>query len=176
VLVASSSGSTTNFIVPNGTFIVELVIFVVVLGVIAKFILPALRKVLDERDKTVTDAQRASDAARAEAARLDEERAAVLANARAETRTILEQASRSVDDLIEEAQARGQAEFDLRLATAAVVIEDERRRVHDAVMAGAVDLVVAAAERIVGDGVDAEHHRDAIAAELAGAHAPVNGE
>jgi F-type H+-transporting ATPase subunit b len=176
VLLASSSGSTTNFIVPNGTFVVELVIFLVVLGVNAKFILPALRKVLDERGKTLADAQRVSDAARVEAARLDEERATLLANARAEARTIFDQASRSVDDLIEEARARGQAEFDRRLATAAGAIEDERRRVYDSVMQGAVDLVVAAAERIVGDGVDAERHRDAIAAELAGADGPVTGE
>ena len=153
MLVASSSGSTTNFIVPNGTFVVELVIFVVVLGLIAKFVLPALARVLDERradDRPTRNA--ASEAARQEAARLDAERAAVLAQGAARRRApSSRRPSRSVDDLIEEARARGQAEFERRLATAADVIEDEQRHVHDVVMEGAVDLVIEAAERIVGE-------------------------
>ncbi len=38
-----SSGNGGNFLIPNGTFVVELVIFLVVLGVIAKWILPPLQ-------------------------------------------------------------------------------------------------------------------------------------
>ena len=36
----ANSGNGGNFLIPNGTFVVELVIFLVVLGVIAKWILP----------------------------------------------------------------------------------------------------------------------------------------
>ena len=72
--------------------------------------------------------------------------------------------------------ARGRVEHDRRIVEAAGAIEDERRRVRDVVVAQAVDLVVAAAERIVGGGLDADRHREFIAAELAGADAPAPGE
>lgn len=175
-MFASSSGSSSNFIVPNGTFVVELVIFLVVLGVMAKFILPSLRRVLDERGRMLADAQRASEAARGEAARLKRERINVLATARAQARALLEGASQSVDGLIAEARERGHAEHDRRFAEAADGLETERRRVHDDVMARAVELVVAAAERIVGAGFDADRHRQLIAAELGGADEPTRAE
>jgi F-type H+-transporting ATPase subunit b len=175
VLLGSSSGSNTNFILPNGTFFAELIIFLVVLGVIAWFILPSLRRVLDERAHFLTGAQRALETARAEASRLDKERATVLEIARASARAILEGAARSADEFVEEARARGQAENDRRVADATGAIEAERRRVHAAVMAEAVALVVAAAERIVGGGLDAERHRETIAAALADAEATAPG-
>ncbi|KXO88808.1 F0F1 ATP synthase subunit B [Tsukamurella pseudospumae] len=49
----------SNFLVPNGTFFVELIIFLVVLGIIWFFVVPSITKVLDEReamiDQTVKD-------------------------------------------------------------------------------------------------------------------------
>jgi len=169
VLLAGSSGSTSNFILPNGTFFVELFIFLVVLGVIAGFILPSLRRVLEERDQVLVNAQRASDAAHAKAVQLQKERNDVLEIARVRERAILEEAARSVEELIDEARARGQVEYDRRVADATGTIEAEGRRVYEAVMAGAVELVIGAAERIVGGGLDADRHRETIAAELADA-------
>ena len=49
MLTASSSGSSASFLVPNATFIVELAIFLIIFGLVAKFIVPSLRRVLDER-------------------------------------------------------------------------------------------------------------------------------
>ncbi|MGD0895359.1 MAG: F0F1 ATP synthase subunit B [Acidimicrobiales bacterium] len=172
MLVASSSGTGASFIVPNATFVVELAIFVVVLGLMAKFVLPSLHGVLDERRAVIVGAQRDAEAARQEARRLDAERAAVLAKARAEARALIDEAAGSVEDLIEDARARGQAELERRLAAATDVIESERRHVYDVVMEGAVELVIEAAARIVGGNLDAERHRVTIAADLAAAGAP----
>ena len=41
--------ATSNFLVPNGTFIVVLLAFIVVVGVIAKKVLPPLNAALTER-------------------------------------------------------------------------------------------------------------------------------
>ncbi|HLX77562.1 MAG TPA: F0F1 ATP synthase subunit B [Acidimicrobiales bacterium] len=166
-LLASSSGSNSNFIVPNGTFFVELVIFIVVLGIVAKFILPPFQRVLDERDRTVREGLSSSDEARAEAARLDAERVAVLASARSSARSLVENAAAKVDDLIAEQRARGQQEYERRVAEASGAIEGERRRLHAELMSRAESLVVEAAERIVGGGLDVSRHRQMIAAELA---------
>ena len=43
-----------NFLIPNGTFFVVLVIFLIVLGVIGTFVVPPIMKVLRERENMVT--------------------------------------------------------------------------------------------------------------------------
>src|SRR6201994_2285590 len=54
VVLAAGSQAEGNFLVPNGTFFVELVIFLIVLGVIGTFVVPPISKVLKERDNMVT--------------------------------------------------------------------------------------------------------------------------
>jgi F-type H+-transporting ATPase subunit b len=171
VLTASSSGSSASFLVPNATFIVELAIFLIIFGLVAKFIVPSLRRVLDERAGILSGGVTVTDAARAEAARLDRERSALLDDARQRARAVLEAATREVDGLIDDARARGQVEHDRLVVEAAARIDDEHRRVHELVMGQAVELVVTAAERIVGGGLEANRHRATIAAELAEADA-----
>ena len=53
---AAGSGNGGNFLIPNGTFVVELVIFLVVLGVIAKWILPPLQEVSETRQSRIDTA------------------------------------------------------------------------------------------------------------------------
>ncbi|HXO79311.1 MAG TPA: F0F1 ATP synthase subunit B [Mycobacterium sp.] len=52
LVVAEGGGS--NFLVPNGTFFVELAIFLIVLGVIGTFVVPPISRVLKERENMVT--------------------------------------------------------------------------------------------------------------------------
>jgi F-type H+-transporting ATPase subunit b len=54
VVLAASSQAEGNFLVPNGTFFVELAIFLIVLGVIGTFVVPPISTVLRERDNMVT--------------------------------------------------------------------------------------------------------------------------
>lgn len=49
----SGEGGTSNFLIPNGTFFFVLAIFLIVLGVIAKFVVPPIQKVLGERERMV---------------------------------------------------------------------------------------------------------------------------
>src|ERR1700749_2587406 len=53
-IVLAASQAEGNFLIPNGTFFVELIIFLIVLGVIGTFVVPPIAKVLKERDNTVT--------------------------------------------------------------------------------------------------------------------------
>jgi len=48
---AEEGGGTSNFLIPNGTFFFVLAIFLIVLGVIGKFVVPPIQKVLGEREK-----------------------------------------------------------------------------------------------------------------------------
>src|ERR1700685_240123 len=53
-VLATASQAEGNFLVPNGTFFVVLIIFLIVLGVIGTFVVPPISKVLKERDNMVT--------------------------------------------------------------------------------------------------------------------------
>ena len=53
-VLAAEEGGTSNFLIPNGTFFFVLIIFLIVLGVIGKFVVPSIVKVLGEREEMVT--------------------------------------------------------------------------------------------------------------------------
>src|SRR6476469_8924627 len=95
--------ATNNFLIPNATFIAELVAFVIILWIISKYILPPIRKAMNDRQamiaKQVEDSEEAkrqlAEAQRAYQNALTESRteaAQIRENARAE-------AQRTVEDL-----------------------------------------------------------------------------
>ncbi len=51
LLASEEGGGTQNFLIPNGTFFFVLAIFLIVLGVIAKFVVPPIQDVLGERER-----------------------------------------------------------------------------------------------------------------------------
>ena len=56
------------FLLPNGTFFIELVTVVVILLLMTKYILPPLNKALEARQEKIRESLAAADAAKAEAA------------------------------------------------------------------------------------------------------------
>ena len=70
--------ATSNFLVPNGTFIVVLLAFLVVVWVIGKKVLPVLNKVLTERQDQIRGELEAADKAKSDAEEADVERRAAL--------------------------------------------------------------------------------------------------
>ena len=65
VVLAAASQAEGNFLLPNGTFFVVLIIFVIVLGVIGTFVVPPITKVLKEREnmvaKTLADNKKSAE-------------------------------------------------------------------------------------------------------------------
>ena len=59
--------ASSNFLIPNGTLIVEVVAFLIVLGFMAKYVLPVLNRALEERQEQIRTALEAAETARAEA-------------------------------------------------------------------------------------------------------------
>ena len=81
--------ATSIFLLPNGTFFVELLVVAVILFLMTKYILPPLNKALEARQDKIRTALEAADAANEEAAEADNERAKVLAEARDQARLIV---------------------------------------------------------------------------------------
>jgi F-type H+-transporting ATPase subunit b len=154
--------ATSNFLIPNGTFIVELVAFVIVLAIVARYILPPVNRALKDRQTAIRSELEAADEAKADAARADEERRAALEQARQHAREIVEQANRTAERLSAEAQTRGQSEYDRMVSSADAEIRLARQWALEEAANRLGELVVETVERIIGREMDAAAHRDLI--------------
>lgn len=153
---------SNDFLIPNGTFIVEIIAFVVVLAIVGRYILPRVNSVLRDRQEAIRAELDAADAAKADAAQADDERRRALEEARHQAREIVAQANRTAEQVSADAQARGQSEYDRLLGAAEAEMRLARQRALEEAAGRLGELVVEVVERIIGREVDAEVHRDLI--------------
>ena len=110
ILAAEEGGGQSNFLIPNGTFFFVLLIFLIVLGVIAKWVVPPISKVLHEREamvaKTVENNRRAAKLRAA----ADADYRKVMATARREATNVREEARAEGRKIVEDARTRANAE------------------------------------------------------------------
>lgn len=149
-------------LLPNWTFVAELILFLIVLGVIAKWILPPIKGAIDERQRRVRSSLSVAEEERAEAERLAVEREHVLAAARDEARRLLEASRHRVDEVRSEARERAEQERQRRLTQALTAFEREVPGIRAAALADIEPLVAAAAEHVLGAPIDVGRHREAI--------------
>jgi F-type H+-transporting ATPase subunit b len=160
--------ATSIFLLPNGTFFVELVVFIVLLLIARRYFVPPIVKAMENRQEKVRASLAAAEAARAEAAQAADERALVLAEARDQARQIVAAAMTTSDQVKSEAVGRAQAEYDRIVAGAQVEVEAARQRAVESATASVGELVFDLVAKVVGREVDQSAHdeliREAIAA------------
>lgn len=154
--------ATSNFLIPNGTFVVELVAFLIVLLVVARYILPPVNKMLKERQEMIRAELAAAEGAKADAAAADAERKAALEHARTQAREIIEQANRTAERVTTDGQSRGQSEYERLVTSANAEVALARQRALEEAAQRLGELVVEVVERIIGREMDAAAHRDLI--------------
>jgi F-type H+-transporting ATPase subunit b len=154
--------NSSIFLLPNGTFFVELAVFLIIIGLIAKYILPPLNRAMEQRQEHIRSSLQAADAARTEAAAADDERRAALDEARKQSREIVAQANRTAEQVKAEMGGRGQVEYDRIVANAENEVALARRRAVEEASERMGELVLEVVERIIGREVDAATHRDLI--------------
>jgi F-type H+-transporting ATPase subunit b len=161
--------ASTNFLIPNWTFVAELIIFLIVMGVLAKFILPPLQKAVETRASSIRGELQRADAARADGEQAVRQRREVLAEARSEARSIIDEATKAADEERAAARTRAQEEYARLLDEAQASIEAERASAQLELVADMAPLVVAAAERVIRSQVDPHRHAALIDAAVAAA-------
>lgn len=169
----------SNFLIPNGTLIVEVIAFLVVLFVVARYVLPPLNRALEQRQQQIKASLEAADAARAEADATRAQRQQILDEARQQAREAVAQANATAERLRQEATERAQQEHDRIVASADAEIALARQRAIDEVSAQVGTLVLAVARQVIGREVDAQVHRalidEAVAALRASTDAAAAG-
>jgi F-type H+-transporting ATPase subunit b len=163
------------FLLPNGTFFIELIVSIVLILAIYKWVLPPINKALAERQEKISTALKAADQARSDAEAADDERRAVLEQARQQAREIVATANRTAEQVRTDAQARGQSEYDRVVGNADVEIALARQRAIEEAASRMGEIVMEVVERVIGREVDAQAHRDLIDEAVAALRADTSG-
>jgi F-type H+-transporting ATPase subunit b len=162
--------AASNFLLPNMTFVVELIAFIIVLGILGWLVLPPLDRALTRRQEQIRVALEEAERARQQVADAQREYERKLEEAREEARKILQQAERYGEQLREELKERGQKEYEAMIARAKADIELAAKEASDELKKEIASLVVMSVERILEKEIDHETHRKLIEEVLAQAN------
>jgi len=155
LLAAEEGGGTSNFLVPNGTFFVVLIIFLIVLGVIGKWVVPPISKVLRDRDamvkRTVEDSRKAADQFSA----ADEDYQAEMAKARGEASKLRDGARAEGRKVLEDMRGRASEEVASTLQQADSELKDQALAIQTDLRSSVDTLSTALARRVLGVEINA---------------------
>jgi F-type H+-transporting ATPase subunit b len=163
------------FLLPNGTFFIELIVSIILILLIYKYVLPPINKAMEERQEKIRASLEAADQARADAEAADDERRAVLDEARHQAREIVATANRTAEQVRTDAQARGQSEYERIVGNADVEIGLARQRAVEEAASRMGEIVMEVVERVIGRELNAEAHRDLIEEAVAALRADTTG-
>ena len=150
------------FLLPNGTFFIELAVSIVLILLIYKYVIPPINKAMEERQEKIRTSLEAADRARADAEAADDQRRAVLDEARQQAREIVAQARGTAEQMRADAQTQARGESERILANADVEVGLARQRAVEDAASRMGQIVMDVVERVVGREVSAEAHRDLI--------------
>ena len=163
------------FLLPNGTFFIELAVSIVLILLIYKYVIPPINKAMEERQEKIRASLEAADRAKADAEAADDERRAVLEEARHQAREIVAQANRTAEQVRTDAQARGQGEYERIVGNAEIEVNLARQRAVEEAATRMGEIVMDVVERVIGREVSVEAHRDLIEEAVTALRAEADG-
>lgn len=137
--------------IPLYEFIIALVAFFIVLGVLAKVALPKVKQVLADREEAIAGGIRKAEEAQEQSAQMKEQLAAELAAARAQAAEIRTQAQADRAQMIEEARAEAAAAAKTVTEAAQAGIEADRSKAMAELRSSVGTMAVDLAARVVGE-------------------------
>ncbi|MEM9712378.1 MAG: F0F1 ATP synthase subunit B [Actinomycetota bacterium] len=129
--------------------------FFVLFAILAKLAYPALRQTMADRTDKIRSELEAAEQAKEEAARVQREYEASLANAKAESNRIIEEANAQAEALRSERVAALDTELAERRAAAMADIEAAKAQATADLQGQIAALAIGAAEKVVGQNLDA---------------------
>jgi F-type H+-transporting ATPase subunit b len=150
------------FLLPNGTFFIELIVSIILILAVYKWVLPPINKAMEDRQEKIRVSLEAADQARTDAEAADDERRSVLETARQQAREIVATANRTAEQVRTDAQARGQSEYERIVGNADVEIALARQRAVEEAASRMGEVVMEVVERVIGREVNLDVHRDLI--------------
>jgi F-type H+-transporting ATPase subunit b len=146
----------------NGTVIVELITFLVMLAILGRYVYPEIVKLAEARQRAVAEQLKEAEEARAAAEARLQEAEAKLNDARKTAQAVLDAAKKSGEQLRLELRQKAEEESKRTVEAARKEIEAERDQAVRAVRSEVASLVVAATEKVIGETLDDAKHRQLI--------------
>jgi len=144
----------------TGTLIIQMIVFLILVGFTMKFVWPPLAAALDQRAAKIAEGLAAADKAKAELSIANQRVEAELAKSRNETAARLADAERRGQAIVEAAQARANEEGKKIVAAAQVEAQQQTANAREALREQVAALAVKGAEQILRKEVNAGVHAE----------------
>jgi F-type H+-transporting ATPase subunit b len=144
----------------SATFILQIIVFLILVWFTMKFIWPPITVALDERARKIREGLSAADTAKAELATANKRVEERLSAARTDATQRLADAERLAQTMIEEAKGRASDEGAKIVAAAKAEAEQESMKAREVLREQVAALAVKGAEQILRREVDAGVHAD----------------
>lgn len=150
--------ASSNFLVPNATFFVELAAFLLVLFILGRYVLPRITKPMEERQATIRQALEDAEEAKRRAAEAEEEYRRAISEARSQARAVVDEANRLAEQMRTDRRREAEEEYQRILARARADIDAQVRQASETLRQQVGDLAVSVVEKVLGDGLDPQAH------------------
>ena len=144
----------------TGTLIIQVIVFLILVGFTMKFVWPPIAAALDERARKIAEGLAAADKAKAELAAANKSVEADRAKTRGEIAGLMADAERRAQAIVEEAKGRATEEANKIIAAARTEADQQTVKAREALREQVAFLAVKGAEQIlrkeVNPGVHAE--------------------
>jgi F-type H+-transporting ATPase subunit b len=147
----------------TATFILQMIVFLILVGFTMKYIWPPITAALDARAKKIAEGLSAADRAKAELSTANKRVEEQLAAARTDASQRLADAERLAHTMIEEAKGRASEEGAKIVAQAKADAEQESMKAREALREQVAVLAVKGAEAILRKEVNPTVHADLLA-------------
>ena len=144
----------------TGTLIIQMIVFLILVGFTMKFVWPPIAAALDDRAGKIADGLAAADKAKSELSVANQRVEAELTKSRAETAALLADAERRGQVLVEEAKARATDEGNKIIAAARAEAEQQSVKAREVLREQVAALAVKGAEQILRKEVNAGVHAE----------------
>jgi F-type H+-transporting ATPase subunit b len=147
----------------NASLIVQMIVFLILVGFTMKYVWPPIIKALDERAAKIRDGLSAADKAKAELAGAEAQIAQELAQTKAESGKLISDAEKRAAAIVDAAKGRAEEEGAKILAAAKADAEQQVTRAREAQRPDHAALAVKGAEQILQKEVNAGVHAELLA-------------
>lgn len=155
----AAEGGSNIFLIPNGTFIVELLIFLLVFGVVWRYVVPPVKRAMTERQEMIRRQIEESEQARQRLAEAETRYKDALAEARVEAAKIRETARADAQAIKDEMRQQAEQEIARIQQRGEEQLATRREQVVRELRAEVGRLAVELASRIVGESLSDEARR-----------------
>jgi F-type H+-transporting ATPase subunit b len=145
---------SSNFLVPNGTFLVSLLAFGILVWIFGKYLIPPINKAMTARQEAIRKEFADLEDAQSDARKAEAEYKEQLNNAKHEAARIREEAREQGAQIVQDARDKAQTEADRIVEHGHTQIEADRKAAVASLRRDVGSLATDLAGRIVGESMD----------------------